>query len=252
MDPGVSWRRVGLGPRPRRRSRLRLWLRLRLRSLACLALALFLLGWLVLPYDNTVRLAFRFNFKRLRAAWASRPSERWVFAAQPEFPVDLGRDVLVILKTGYGTRERVPAWLHSLGDTSEFRDILVIADYASQPGDHFSFRDQQLPVHDMVRQSLAHPTLSARQSHPRVLKYGQLAEAVAHGNDELGRELSKSFGWELDALKVGCSQSHLLSLALVPHMPRVLTNLPRPAVHIGARVCLREVPQQALVPPGGR
>ncbi|KAL2017366.1 hypothetical protein VTK56DRAFT_2289 [Thermocarpiscus australiensis] len=195
MTPGLS-QRVGLGRRPRPRSRSRL----RPRSLTCLALAVFLFLWLVLPYDNVARLAFRWNFKALTAAWTPRPSERWVYA-QPEFPVDLGQDVLVILKTGYGTRERVPAWLDSLSNVNAFRDILVIADYASQPGGHFQYRDQELPVHDMVKRSLSHRALSAHKSHPRVLKYRQLAKAVASGDDALGLQLSREFGWELDALK---------------------------------------------------
>lgn len=173
--------------------------------MACLAVVVFLLLWLVLPYDNTVRLAFRFNLERLKSAATSRSHEGWVYAP-PEFPVDLGEDVLVILKTGYGTRERVPAWLDSLSSVNEFKDITIIADYASQPGSHFRYQDQDLPVHDVVKRSLGHETLSAYQSHPRVLKYGQLAKAVADGDDALGLQLSRSFGWELDALKVRVSR----------------------------------------------
>ncbi len=234
MTSGVQWRRVGLGPRLQSRPRPRP--RLRLRTLSCLALAVVLCLWLVLPYDNTVRLAFRFNVKRLRAVWIARPSERWVYA-QPEFPVDLGQDVVVILKTGYGTRDRVPVWFESLSEVSEFRDILVIADYASQLGGHFSYRDQQLPVHDMVKRSLDLPVLSTHKSHPRALKYGQLAEAVASGDDALALKLSKSFGWELDALKVARLHASLFGCY-------VLTTI---SGYILSRVCLREIPQQEVV-----
>lgn len=211
MTSGVQWRRVGHGPRPQsRRSRPRP----RLRTVACLALAVFLFLWLVLPYDNTVRLAVRFNVQRLRAAWFGRPSERWVYAP-PEFPVNVGEDLVVILKTGYGTRDRVPVWFEALSEGSEFRDILVIADYASQSGGHFPYRGQLLPVHDMVRRSLELPVLSGHASHPRALKYGQLAEAVASGDDALALKLSRSFGWELDALKVVYARASLSGCALI-------------------------------------
>lgn len=195
MVSADSWRRVGLGSRSRPRPRPRL------RTLSYLTLAIVILLWLVLPYDNTVRLAFRFNLMRLKATATSHSSESWVYS-HPEYPVELGEDVLVILKTGYGTKERVPAWFDSLNDADEFKDIVVIADYASQPGSHFRYRGHEMPVHDMVKSSLGHKSLSAYKSHPRVLKYGELAEAVASGDDTLGRQLSRSFGWELDALKV--------------------------------------------------
>ncbi|GAB1314448.1 N-acetylgalactosaminide beta-1,3-galactosyltransferase [Madurella fahalii] len=196
MASDNSWRRVGLGPRPRPRPLPFP----RFRALTWLALVIVVLLWLVLPYDNAVRLAFRFNLMRLKTAATPGSSENWVYA-HPEYPVDLGEDVLVILKTGYGTKERVPAWLDSLSDANEFEDIIVIADYASQPGSHFRYRGREMPAYDMVKSSLGHKALSRYKSHPRFLKYGELAEAVAAGDDTLGRQLSRSFGWELDALK---------------------------------------------------
>jgi hypothetical protein len=158
--------------------------------------------WLVLPYDNTVRLALRWNLKRLGAALTSRPSEQWVYG-QPAYPVDLGQDVLVILKTGYGTKDRVPAWFDSLSAVNEFRDILLIADYEGDRGhypDAFEYHGEWLKVHDGVGRALRH--LQAHLSHPRVDKYNDLREAINKGDERLALRYCKSFGWELDAMKV--------------------------------------------------
>ncbi|KAL2131044.1 hypothetical protein VTI74DRAFT_5607 [Chaetomium olivicolor] len=185
------WSRVGMGPRPRSRPRPRMGL----RTLLALALAVLVFLKLVLPYDNALRLAVRWNFKRLEAALTRRPSEGWVYA-DPEFPVDVGRDVAVILKTGYGTRERVPAWVDSLSSGNEFEDILIIADAELKP---IEYRGQQLRVHNAVEDSLRH--LKAHKSHPRVAKYFQLAEAIRKHDEALALQHCRSFGWELDAMK---------------------------------------------------
>ncbi|KAK4239369.1 hypothetical protein C8A03DRAFT_42978 [Achaetomium macrosporum] len=174
MASKVSWHRVGLGPRARTRPRTRL----RPRSLLCLGLVVFMFLWLVLPYDNTVRLAFRWNLKRLESALTSRPSEQWVYA-QPRYPVDLGQDIMVILKTGYGTKDRVPPWFDSLSAVNEFRDILIIADYE---GDRGHYPD-------------------AFEYHGEVGKYNNLREAINEGDERLALRYCKAFGWELDAMK---------------------------------------------------
>jgi hypothetical protein len=181
--------------------------------LLSLGLAVFVFLWLVLPYDNAVRLAFRWNAKRLRAALLPRPSERWVYS-HPEHPIDLGQDVVVIVKTGYGTRERVPAWLDALSSLNEFKDILVIAD---SEGD-IAFTDEhheqgQLHVHDAVGYSLR-LHLRAYGDHPRVAQYNQLAEAIYKGDEVLALEHCRSFGWELDAMKVGILSRGCCSLTI--------------------------------------
>ncbi|KAK4247042.1 glycosyltransferase [Corynascus novoguineensis] len=179
--------------RPRPRSRLRL------RPLLGITLAVFILLWLVLPYDNTVRLAFRWNARRLKAALVSRPSEQWVYT-RPKYPVDLGEDVVVIVKTGYGTRERVPAWLDALSSDNEFKDIFVIADSEGDVAYTDDYHTRGVHVHDAVGHSLRFH-LGAYEGHPRVAKYSQLAEAIYKGDETLALHLCRSFGWELDAMK---------------------------------------------------
>lgn len=192
----TSWNRVGLGPKTRPRSRPRIGIR---PSLG-LALAIFFFLWLVLPYDNAVRLAFRWNAKRLKAALFSRSSERWVYA-HPEHPVDLGQDLVVIVKTGYGTRERVPAWLDALSDANEFSDILVIADSEGHIDFKDKYHDKGLHVHDAVGHSLR-LHLRRYEDHPRVAKYKHLTEAIFNNNEALAQNHCRAFGWELDAMKV--------------------------------------------------
>jgi hypothetical protein len=193
-----------MGPRARPQPRPRT----RLRPLLSLALAVFFFLWLVLPYDNAVRLAFRWNAKGLKAALISRPSEEWVYA-RSEFPVDVGRDVVVILKTGYGTRERVPAWLDALSSANEFRDIIVIADSEGDVAFDDGFHDKGLHVYDAVAHSLrAHLHPHTYKDHPRVKKYFQLVEAIFKGDETLALQHCRSFGWELDAMKVSWWLGH--------------------------------------------
>lgn len=130
-----------------------------------------------------------------------------MFSSRPAFEVDLARDVLVILKTGYGTRHRVPAWLDALRDGNEFRDLLVIADYEGR-GEEFDWEEEAgggkktLQAHDMVKRSLEHKSLRSREGHGRAGKYKRLSEAIKGGDEERAIKLSREFGWELDALKV--------------------------------------------------
>ncbi|KAK4159033.1 glycoprotein-N-acetylgalactosamine 3-beta-galactosyltransferase [Cladorrhinum sp. PSN259] len=212
------WKRVGLGSRrnspslsssslsSRFRYIISAMFRRRtssLRSLFILSVFGLFFFWIILPYDNVIRLAVRWNLIQLKYSLTSRASENWVFSARPEFPVDLGEDVLVILKTGYGTRDRVPAWLEALREGSEFRDVLVIADYDSKPGEEFEWKEEGkgLKVHDMVKKSFEHKTMKGMEGHRRVVKYNRLKEAVESGDHERGLKLSREFGWELDALK---------------------------------------------------
>lgn len=208
------WQRVALGPRARARPRPRLGPRL--RFLICFVVAVCVVVWRLFPYDNTLRLAVRWNLKRLEAALTRRPSEQWVHAP-PRYPVDLGDDVLVILKTGYGTKDRVPAWFNALSEVNEFKDILIIADYEGQTAQDrdvpfaFEYRGQSIPVRDGVADSVRR--LQDYGAHPRIKKYKQLNAAIARGDEGLALKHCKSFGWELDAMKASsCCPFSLASL----------------------------------------
>lgn len=88
--------------------------RRRLLSQSLLTAALFfvLLVTVLLPRDSPLRLAVRFNTQRvvngLRGAATDR--DAWLRSGEA-YPVDLGKDVGYLIKTGYGTRHRVPEQL---------------------------------------------------------------------------------------------------------------------------------------------
>lgn len=191
-------------PRQRMRALLR---QMRYGPLGRLRNALFFLGtllifgWIMLPYDNVVRLGLRFNVKKFQHYLNSHPVEKWLFAP-PAYPVDLGTDTVVIVKTGYGTRIRANAWFEALSASNEFRDFLVIADYASQPGQEANNHGTPLSIHNVVNQTLSSLGPAASLSNSRVAKYLLFAEAIENGKQEEADQLAKSTGWEIDALKV--------------------------------------------------
>lgn len=173
----------------------------RLRNMLFFLGILLIFGWIMLPYDNVVRLGIRFNVKKFQHYLNSHPVENWLFAP-PAYPVDLGTDTVVIVKTGYGTRIRANAWFEALSASNEFRDFLVIADYASKPGQEANNHGTPLPIHNVVNQTLSSLGPAASLSNPRVAKYLRFAEAIENGEEEAD-QLAKSTGWEIDALKVG-------------------------------------------------
>ncbi|ROW12437.1 hypothetical protein VMCG_00759 [Cytospora schulzeri] len=181
----------------------RLWRSLlNLRIMASVALASLFL-WATLPYDNAIRLSVRFNTHRLLGL-VTEPfiNERWLYE-EPEFPVDWPHDVAIILKTGYGTQERAVAWFEALPTGINTESVLVVGDY------DFELKlGGEMPlgvkVHDVVAQVLERrPCLQSKYEPlcPRVDKYRNLKAAISAGEDELARNLSGSFGWELDAVK---------------------------------------------------
>ncbi|KAK2744277.1 hypothetical protein FQN57_004362 [Myotisia sp. PD_48] len=159
---------------------------------------------MLIPYDNALRLAIRFNlgvwFRKAHVLQTPFTTDRWLLQPPP-FPINLAEDVGIILKSGFGTQERIPAWLASQ-QGSNLTDLLIIGDFATRPGEHYDYHGRQLPVHDIVEWMLKKISiLSSDPSHPRLLKYSKLAAAIASGDTNLALNLSKSFGWELDCMK---------------------------------------------------
>lgn len=165
--------------------------------------------WLILPYDNTIRLATRWHLQNIQSIFLPlRSSEKWVFAKPPAYPVNVTTETLVVVKTGYGTRHRVSPWFEALtfgnnNTGTSFHNFLIIADFATNPRTHIRFQDQTLPIHDVVSETLSNPNVVLHHppSHPRIKKYRRLQSAISSGDDALALKLSKSSGWELDALK---------------------------------------------------
>ncbi|KUI65676.1 Glycoprotein-N-acetylgalactosamine 3-beta-galactosyltransferase 1 [Cytospora mali] len=183
------------------RRRWRSLLNLRLVASATLG-SLFL--WATLPYDNAIRLSVRFNTQRLLSL-VTGPfiSERWLYE-EPTFPVDWAYDVAIILKTGYGTQERALAWFEALPMGINPESVLVVGDFDFELKNGVE-TSMGMKVHDVVAGVLERRPCSRSKSEsppcPRVEKYRSLRAAISAGREELARNLSGSFGWELDAVK---------------------------------------------------
>lgn len=278
-------------PRRSRSRRRSLLSALHLALLA--ALVLLCAQEALLPYDNPVRLSVRFNAHRAYASLVepllarAGGRDRWLWDREgpPPFPLDWARgDVGVVLKTGYGTRERAVAWLEALpaavfcdeqhgggsigigvgedgygvGSSSVEENVVVVADFEGevriprrrrqQQQQQQQEQEQEIPrtlqdrddddalvlkVHDVVAEVLR--SEEGFSSAPRGVKYRTLSATIAAGEEELARNLSGSFGWELDAMKVRylmsrtgknppfssmqCVPSHLLA-----HLLQYVTN----------------------------
>lgn len=179
-----------------------------LRRLALMGLAvpvlLTITFWLFLPYDNHLILFIRFWSQKL-GIFMHKPfrDDSWLFEP-PKFPVDLSSDVALIIKTGYGTQARVPAQLDALGLTGRetgAEAVLIIGDFTKPPTqDRGDGRDYV--IHDMIAAALDSAALGASANSERLDKYRSLAAAIQGNRDGEAREISKSVGWELDAMKV--------------------------------------------------
>lgn len=190
------------------RARARAWRRV-MFLFAVLALA-----YCMLPLDNTCRLAVRRLFYTSRQHTFSREQ---LLSMTPPHPVDLATDVALIIKTGYGTRDRLPGTLAFLDGKDDdnstevtnkgpiFGSILLVSDFATQPGQHYSCNGEELPVNDVVGLTiqLAGPVPSTKNHPTKLGNYTILQNAINSGDDALALSLSRQFGWELDAMKVG-------------------------------------------------
>lgn len=160
--------------------------------------------WATLPYDNAIRLSMPSNtYRILSLVTGPFINERWLYE-EPEFPVDWPHDVAIILKTGYGTVERAVAWFEAMPMAINPENILVVGDFDFK----LELRGEMplaVKVHDVVAEVLERrPCLQSRYEPlcSRSEKYRSLKAAISAEEDELARNLSGSFGWELDAVKV--------------------------------------------------
>ena len=168
----------------------------KLRSTLAVVL-LFLILLLLLPHDNPIspRAA-------IVSALPALFEKRWWLINKPgAYPVDFTRDVAVLVKSGIGTKERIPSWLQA-HEHMELSDLLLIGDFATLPGQEYQYHDQRLPVHDVLGWMIGKGHMDEDLDHPRLQKYYNLTRAIAREDVDAAREMSGSFGWELDAMKV--------------------------------------------------
>ncbi|KAH8905208.1 hypothetical protein BR93DRAFT_881329 [Coniochaeta sp. PMI_546] len=151
----------------------------------------------MLPYDAKFRLWL--NMRARESMWTPRASDLKWLSKPAAYPVDWKRDVGIIMKSGFGTQHRIPAWLEAV---REVGDLVFIADFATKPGEHYSKDGRQLPVHDAVGTLFGQGVFSGSDlEQPRAEKYRNMSAAIARGDADAAKEMSKKFGWELDAMK---------------------------------------------------
>lgn len=180
--------------------------RRRLRLMSITAFVIFSFFHLILPADSPVRLAFYFNASRLfnwvRGAATDRDAWLWKTA---QYPVDLRNDVGYLIKTGYGTRHRVPGQLEAFAQTGNFlgeegRGFIVVGDWTTV--NETDAKVMGVTVHDAIRKVMETKIDSQMQEYPRFVKYKSLQDQIEAGDEAKALKIGSSFGWELDALKV--------------------------------------------------
>lgn len=181
-------------------------LRRRLRSLVLLIVIFLLIAYSILPHDSAIRLALVFNtsrfFNALRGAATDR--DAWLLA-ESRYPLDLTEDVGYLIKTGYGTRHRVPDQLAAFAKTGgylgkEGRDFLVVGDWTTV--NETDAKIIGVTVYDAIKKVMDTKVRGEVQEYPRLAKYISIQEKLKAGEDEAALKIAQDFGWELDALKV--------------------------------------------------
>lgn len=181
------------------------------RRLAGMSLFVFLTWivalWLFLPYDNPFILFLQFTTSRVSSFFHSPADDERFLLEQPGRYPFTDDEVAYIIKTGYGTQERVPALLEaskSIGvgtNKYEENNILVVGDFAGE----LEFQGRPVRVHDMVAAVMEHETVVRTQTKntERIQKYANMTLAIQEGKAQEAATYSKAVGWELDALKAG-------------------------------------------------
>ncbi|KAJ0337458.1 hypothetical protein COL922a_006732 [Colletotrichum nupharicola] len=175
----------------------------RLRRLVTLLVFAFLIGnallFLVLPYDNPLVLALRFNVSGLSNWWRGDGVEKdaWLYSPA-KYPIDFRTDVGLLIKTGYGTRHRLAAQLEAFELSAADADsFVVVGDWTPRGNGTYA----GVEVHDAVGGVMAMPEMRKHHNAPKFQEYIALRDAIEKGDDQRATEIGQSFGWDLDALK---------------------------------------------------
>lgn len=182
------------------------------RRLAGMALVVFLTWflvlWIFLPYDNPFILFLQFTTSKVLAVFRSPTADERLLLEKPGQFAFTDEEVAYIVKTGYGTQERVPALLEaskSIGTGRKYGEdnILIVGDFATE----FDFQGKKMVIHDMVAAVMENEAVKNKETKntERMQKYENMTLAIQEGRKEEAEQFSKTVGWELDALKVQIS-----------------------------------------------
>ncbi|KAI1169826.1 family 31 glycosyltransferase [Nemania sp. FL0916] len=155
------------------------------------------------PYDGSLRAFFRFQKNVVTDYYQSQlPSDGWLYRKQ-HYPIDPNKDIGLIVKTGYGTKHRMPLALQALKNESFTPDIIVVQDFPVIPEQHRYnvTENKSIEVVDILGWNLGRGALKGREHLERIYKYKNLADAVDEEEWVLSEGLGRAIGWELDAMK---------------------------------------------------
>ncbi|KAI1112802.1 family 31 glycosyltransferase [Nemania sp. NC0429] len=175
----------------------------RWQKLAVVLLIAFSVIYLTSPYDGSLRAFFRFQHTVVKDYFQSqRPSDGWLYRRQ-RYPIDPDHDIGLIIKTGYGTKHRVPLSLRALSNESFFPDTVIVQDFPPIPEQKYYnlTNGKGVDVVDILGWNLKRGALKGREHLERIYKYKNLADAVEEEEWVLSEGLGKTIGWELDAMK---------------------------------------------------
>ena len=169
------------------------------RRLVTVAAAIAL-SWIVflllLPSDHAFRSFLRFNWGRA-SGYIHEIDHSWIWKPK-QYNVTFGEDVGLLIKTGYGTRNRVLAQMEAMGLEHTSNGLIVVGDFGSRiSGDGID-----VDVHDVVERLLKDHAVADMLDAPRALKYKELQQAISGQDDAKAKEIGEKEGWHLDALKV--------------------------------------------------
>lgn len=182
--------------------------RRRLAPVGLLLLLVLGVAWMAQPLDSRVRLALRFNMGRL--AQRARGGDSRLLRGPARHRVDLASDVGFLIKTGYGTRHRLPEQLDALSRGGllghEGRGFLVVGDWTAANASDAKRLGAE--VHDAVNMVMEAKVGDRWRDHQRFNKYRSMQGAVAAGDEARALLVGQTYGWELDALKVRTVGGH--------------------------------------------
>ncbi|UKZ63187.1 uncharacterized protein TrAtP1_004417 [Trichoderma atroviride] len=161
-------------------------------------------AYLLLPPGSPIKLSVTFNTFRLLNSLRVSTTNRdaWLDQRPAPYPLSLREDVGYIVKTGYGTRQRVPALINAFSHSGDLlgeenSNFIVIGDWTAT----IETVDGLPSVHNVVSLMMETRVGPSLQDHPRFGKYRSLQEAIDSADEDKASELGQRFGWELDALK---------------------------------------------------
>jgi hypothetical protein len=165
----------------------------------------FAIAWMFLPYDSPFFSFLRLTSSKVSGTFRSPNADERLLLELPGQHPFTDEEVAYIVKTGYGTQERVPALLEASGALlkagSEYGDnVLVVGDFATT----LELKGRTVPIHDVVAAAIDHEDVvkTEIQGTERIQKYRDMTLAIQQGRKGDAEQLSKAVGWDLDALKV--------------------------------------------------